>query len=475
MGDFDKSSEIEISPEDPFANDLFNRESLIDPLTRLITSMERPFVLSVEALWGHGKTTFVKMWQQKLKNDGKIVLYYNAWENDYTDDPLSNFVVSLSSQISDTYKELEISQLFKNLAQTTGKLAALGLPILLGILSRGIIDQKTTKSICKLIKPTDIENLITVTSNELIETVTKQIEANNSFRKSLSKLTESLQQKNKLPLIIFIDELDRCRPDFALSLLERLKHLFSVEGIVFVLSIERKQLETSIKSIYGNEMDVNNYLRRFIDLRFKLENDGASIVNLVKSEIYNLGLDSILSLSETDYESYGEVLDAFSKNFPLGLRAMKQIIYNFNVIARTLSPQLKNLIKNSKLYWEFILYLLILKSIDERIIIELSKGNLEALQEFEISNKNFIVANDEILDWGWFYGHIIPYSKVSKEITELRNIIQTNPYDTKENQFRNRKIESLEDQIKYHPPQIDYCSRLINAINLANLIIPDEE
>jgi hypothetical protein len=154
---------------------------------------------------------------------------------------------------------------------------------------------------------------------------------------------------------------------------------------------------------------------------------------------------------------------------------MKQIIYNFNVIARTISPQLKSLIKNGKLYWEFILYLLILKSIDERVIIELSKGNVETLHNFEASNKKFITANNALLDWGFFYGHIIPYSEVLKEITELENIIQTNPYDTEENKFRERKIKSLKDQFKYRPPQIDYCSRLINAINLTNLIIPDEE
>jgi hypothetical protein len=475
VGKYDKSSEIEILPNDPFANDLFNRKKLIEPLTRFIISMEKPFVLSVEAPWGHGKTTFVKMWQQKLKNDGKIVLYYNAWENDYTDDPLSNFVVSLSSQISDTYGEFGVSNLFKQLAKTTGKLTALGLPILLGILSRGIIDQKTTKSLSRILKPSDIEKLVSTASSELVESVEKQIETNKSFKSSLSDLTKILHKKNKLPLIIFIDELDRCRPDFALSLLERIKHLFSVEGIVFVLSIERKQLETSIKSIYGNEMDVNNYLRRFIDLRLKLENPKNNIVGFVKKEIYSIGLADILNIRETNYESYGKALDAFSKNFPLSLRAMKQIIYNFNIIARTISPQLKNLIINNRLYWDFILYLLILKSIDEKIIIELSKGNIEALQEFEKSNKNFIVANDEILDWGWFYGHIIPYSKASKEITDLENIIQTNPYDTEENQFRKRKIESLEDQIKYRPLQIDYCSRLINAINLTNLIIPNGE
>lgn len=473
MGDFDKRPEIEIPQDDPFANDLFDRQTLIEPLTRLITSLEKPFVLSIEAPWGQGKTTFIEMWKQRLKNDNRIVLEYNAWENDYSNDPLANFVISLSSQISNTYGDLGVSNLFKKLAQTTGKLTTLGLPIILSILSRGIIDKKTTKFISKLFKPSDIEKLLMTASNELVEAVEKQIEANNSFKNSLSDLTKILQRKNKRPLIIFIDELDRCRPDFALSLLERIKHLFSVEGIVFILAIERKQIETSLKSIYGNEMDVNNYLRRFFDLRIKLENKKINTIEFVKKEFYNIGLAEVLKLRETDYESYGELLDAFSKEFPLGLRAMKQIIYNFNVIARTISPSLMTLIKKGRLYWEFILLLLILKSIDENIITELSKGNLGPIKDFEKSEKSFLNENYQIIDWAWFYGHIIPYSKVSNEISELDNLLQTNPYDTEENAIRQRKITSLNEHIKYYPVGPDYCTLLLDAINLTNLIIPD--
>ena len=313
MGDFDKRPEIEIPQDDPFANDLFDRQTLIEPLTRLITSLEKPFVLSIEAPWGQGKTTFIEMWKQRLKNDNRIVLEYNAWENDYSNDPLANFVISLSSQISNTYGDLGVSNLFKKLAQTTGKLTTLGLPIILSILSRGIIDKKTTKFISKLFKPSDIEKLLMTASNELVEAVEKQIEANNSFKNSLSDLTKILQRKNKRPLIIFIDELDRCRPDFALSLLERIKHLFSVEGIVFILAIERKQIETSLKSIYGNEMDVNNYLRRFFDLRIKLENKKINTIEFVKKEFYNIGLAEVLKITNLMVNCWMR----FRKNFPL--------------------------------------------------------------------------------------------------------------------------------------------------------------
>ena len=72
------------------------------------------------------------------------------------------------------------------------------------------------------------------------------------------------------PLVFFIDELDRCRPSFAIELLERVKHLFDVKNIVFVLSIDKKQLEAITAAVYGERIDALEYLRRFIDLDFYL-------------------------------------------------------------------------------------------------------------------------------------------------------------------------------------------------------------
>jgi predicted KAP-like P-loop ATPase len=72
-------------------------------------------------------------------------------------------------------------------------------------------------------------------------------------------------------LIIFIDELDRCRPLYAIECLERIKHIFGIKRLIFVLSIDKKNLAKSIQSQYGN-IDTNNYLRRFIDLEFDLKN-----------------------------------------------------------------------------------------------------------------------------------------------------------------------------------------------------------
>ena len=80
----------------------------------------------------------------------------------------------------------------------------------------------------------------------------------------------SLSGEGNKPLIFFIDELDRCRPNFAIEVLEKAKHFFSVRNIIFVISIDKKELGYSIKAIYGNDFDTDGYLRRFIDLNYFL-------------------------------------------------------------------------------------------------------------------------------------------------------------------------------------------------------------
>lgn len=83
-----KCQQVEIDATDPFKNDVLDRKANIEILTQFITSYEQSIVLCIDAGWGQGKTTFIKMWQQYLKNQDIPTIYFNAWESDYTDDAL---------------------------------------------------------------------------------------------------------------------------------------------------------------------------------------------------------------------------------------------------------------------------------------------------------------------------------------------------------------------------------------------------
>lgn len=67
----------------------------------------------------------------------------------------------------------------------------------------------------------------------------------------IEELLASLLAERGNRLVIFIDELDRCKPTFAIQLLERIKHYFSNDQITFVFSVNTTELQHTIKQYYG--------------------------------------------------------------------------------------------------------------------------------------------------------------------------------------------------------------------------------
>jgi predicted KAP-like P-loop ATPase len=91
---------IEIPSETPFVNDELDRQAEIKNLTELLVNIETPLVFTIDAKWGSGKTTFIKMWQADLSNQEIFSLYFNAWETDFAEDPLIAFLGELNSSIN---------------------------------------------------------------------------------------------------------------------------------------------------------------------------------------------------------------------------------------------------------------------------------------------------------------------------------------------------------------------------------------
>jgi hypothetical protein len=101
---------------------------------------------------------------------------------------------------------------------------------------------------------------------ERLEDLEKRHAEVASFRSELAEFAK--QQSN--PVIVLVDELDRCRPSFAVHVLERIKHFFDVSNVVFVLLMSRLQLEAAIKGIYGTGVDSSAYLQKFLTLTLSL-------------------------------------------------------------------------------------------------------------------------------------------------------------------------------------------------------------
>lgn len=322
--------ELEISAEDPFKNDALAREPLVKFLSGLIGRFEGPFVLALDSPWGTGKTTLVRMLQAHLVLQDFQCLYFNAWQVDYAADPL----VALVSAI-DEIKLLDgaAESAFRSHLKTAKKITT-------AVAKRGAIAIAKAATLGSLDLEKDMEAVAAEIAGGLasdaVDAFQKEKKSLEKFRQEVGKAVEQLKAAGKKEtLIFFIDELDRCRPTFAIEMLERIKHLFDVPNIVFVLSIDKAQLEASTAAVYGERINAPEYLRRFIDLEY-----GIPVVQTKKfteALFARYELDAVFKArtgSETRYDrkNFVEVLTALADIFGLSLRARERCITRIAVV-----------------------------------------------------------------------------------------------------------------------------------------------
>jgi hypothetical protein len=335
-----KNTEITIPPENPFQHDKLDRQKVADNLTLLIQSTSQPFVISVQSPWGWGKTTFLKMWKAQLEAAGHICLYFNAWENDFVEDPLIAFVGEINKTIAEKAPKGQILPQIKKLQNIGGKLIRRAIPLTVQLATQGLLGQESIKKVTDMIftNPGDIANF----ASDLAEEKIRQYESDKNgvieFRNELTNFTKSIAQVSgrKLPLVFFVDELDRCRPSFSIALLERIKHAFSVEGIVFVLGMDRNQLGQSVKSVYGHEMNEDGYLRRFIDLGVNLPEPEPD--KYCQFLFGRMQMHEIFARRKSGRDESEALVHAFTnlaKAYHFSLRVIEQCFTEMNLVLRT--------------------------------------------------------------------------------------------------------------------------------------------
>ena len=354
---------IKIPDNDIFKNDLLDRKGTIEDLSNLIVSDIQPFVFSVNADWGAGKTTFIKLWQAHLKESHKVKsIYFSAWEDDFTSDPLIAILGELKVYIEENHSALKNN--FEDVKKTGSKIIRNSLPLILkGMAGKVIGDEAAAKMAGDF-----VENSTTA----LIDNYQKEKTTLEKFKNSIDEILKEIDEGK--PLIIFIDELDRCRPLYAIECLERIKHIFGIKRLIFVLSIDKKNLAKSIQSQYGN-IDTNNYLRRFIDLEFDLKNP--SIDKFCDVLCQKFELDNILENKEISTngvnESYGYLfaMKTLAASFKLSLRQVEQIFTKLRIIFRVI---------RHRIFFEYFLVLVLfesLKSYDNNLYLGLINGKEE--------------------------------------------------------------------------------------------------
>ena len=269
--------------EEP-TEDCLNREDFANVFTNYITNRDSA-VLALNSPWGEGKTFFIeKVLFEKLDKENKTYFYLNAFACDYYNDPFSAIIDTLITEFYNKKDELKIkSWKLKNLwekarkaKQVFGKTFRNGIPDMAADIGNMVGLGNSVKNIVESVIAGEKE---LYKSNNPVSNIEDWIKDKNEDKNVLEAIRNALEdiikELNGKSLIFFIDELDRCRPDFAVELLEKIKHIFSVKGIVFVLSVNPTQLHESIRHIYGQGINAPEYLHKFFDLQFTLPHSSA--------------------------------------------------------------------------------------------------------------------------------------------------------------------------------------------------------
>ncbi|WP_431065720.1 KAP family P-loop NTPase fold protein [Methylotuvimicrobium sp.] len=349
-----KSREVEIVEDDPFHNDVLNRKDSAEALTEFVLSADDSVVICIDAPWGQGKTTFLRMWEQELKNKNVPTIYFNAWENDFSDDALVCLIGEVAASIAQISKSGDESKAREYLAQAKDvgvTLLKRSIPVAAKIATAGALDlDKITEQA--------LAGFAETLAKEELEKYEKAKGSLKAFRKALAGLTNSITDaENPRPLIFIIDELDRCRPNFSVEILEKAKHFFSVPNIVFVLGADKKQLGSSIKALYGEGLNVNGYLRRFMDFDYILPSPDKGL--FVKALFRKHSFDEYFKKkAESGLRFEGEqALSMFSELFELYKLTLREQEHCCSI----LSISIRTTPHDYKLFPIFLCFLIVLK------------------------------------------------------------------------------------------------------------------
>lgn len=263
-------------------NDYLDREKYAVQLERLIANTPGPYVIGMTSSWGSGKTFFLTAWRESLLERRRPCVYFNAWETDHAGDPL----VALAAQVSKQVKEQlgTDDAIFDLVLKKASQIARKAPKALIGGII-GIINQKTGSEI-----PKDLAQIFSDSFEVGTAAFLEAEKSREHFKYLINRLAKKASENRQLsnpdrvnnskrfPLLVIIDELDRCRPDYAITLLESIKHLFNETGIVFLISMDADQIFSVIEHTFGLHEKTSgtssnmrqNYLRKFIDIFWAL-------------------------------------------------------------------------------------------------------------------------------------------------------------------------------------------------------------
>ena len=284
-----------------------------------------PLTIGVFGDWGSGKSSIMRMLEQKLESDEKILtIYFNSWLFEGYEDAkvslLENIILELSKgkTLSEEAKSkvLQLLSRIDFLKLTSDGVKKYGKNVIDIIATGGIgtaIEagfSMLNKDKLEILKNIDISTLDKYIKDEQENTSKTTIK---SFKDDFAKLIELTAYDS---VVIFIDDLDRCLPERVIDTLEAIKLFLSVDNTAFVIGADERILKHSISMhlklhTFNNDSEylqntqqiVTDYIEKLIQIPYRIPKLSASEI-----ETYN---NLLFSLNLLDSEEFQKIYDKY--------------------------------------------------------------------------------------------------------------------------------------------------------------------
>ena len=402
------------------------RNQYISTFLEMLDNIDDNFTIFINGDWGTGKTFFVKQIYT-------LLTYYNQYINSEVDEFKPQIEKILQS---DEFKELKLEKnfvpIYYNAWSNDSHIDPINSIIFNIIKEHNILKDYKKESTDVIDKIASVLDVFNIWSNgsikELVDTfkgkdIIPEITTMENLKDTLNILLDKLLVEHGDKLVVFVDELDRCNPIYAIKLLERIKHFFDHENIIFIFSVNIKELTNTISNYYGQDFDSHRYLNKFCDLSVDLPQ--IDITNFMK----------FLGMEKNSYW-FNEIVFEFINIYHFTMRDCIRYYQLLKVVEEfsNTSTRYRFGEENGKeLIKVFFLPILIgIKVIDLKLYIDIINGN-GYNKFFEIINK-VDVAKEGL---NYYYMNKDSDGKVSeesfkKQLLEMYNAIFNHKNDYKE-------------------------------------------
>ncbi|MCT6700915.1 KAP family NTPase [Rheinheimera sp. 4Y26] len=252
--------------------DVYDRSDFASTLVNIVTSkVESPFCIGLDAKWGNGKTAFVNYFLKPASDSITLpIVIFDCFEQERSGDPF----ISITQHILQAFPQnskVDIHDAREKVVMTAKKVASASGAILFKALARTVLRQDADEVLNTFLNEEQAKIISDETTVAMENYVSEKLRnglqekaAKESFRTAVLELAEKLSKHGKI--LVVIDELDRCRPEFALEVLESTKHILNAKGLVFVIAYHKEQMHTLIRHQFGSDIDAGQYLHKFINL-----------------------------------------------------------------------------------------------------------------------------------------------------------------------------------------------------------------